>query len=267
MLREVNMKSARRFFAVLAMITAFAAFGATVSALADEAENTSGWKILIDTTYLKQAVVSEEPITLGAEIRNKDNYRIYGKEISFSITSGTDKAELNGNELTVKAAGTFTVKATYENVTAEYQATAYEMTFSNIAFVTKFENITVYTPPIRMQCSVDVKSPVIPGEQHYKYVYTVLSGNAEIFSGEYLRITGTGKVVVEIASAYNRSVKTTAEFTVTDPDEGKVADDMQDALANAEAVGGGCSSGVSAGIFAGAALLAAGAIAIKRRRG
>lgn len=249
----------------LIIMVAFCAFAGMSAGAAVALEDRTGWTVRIDTTYLAKSVVSEEPVTLSAEIYNAGRQRIYDREISYSIVTGGERAEIkDGNRLYVKAAGKFTVKAAMAedgSVFSEYESTAYELTFSNIEFLNRFENITVYTQPIVLQGSLDISGVPLPEDSHYELKYTVVSGPAEIYCDEFLRITGKGKVVVSAASVYDPTVSVQKEFDVTDPDEKDITG-LEDALEQINSAG--CGSTLSAG---GLCLLAGlAAVLVKKRR-
>ena len=182
--------------------------------------------IEIDDTYIERAVVSDEPVKVGAEVRNAERQVLWDAEVIWSVISGEEVCEVVDNKLFIRSAGEFTVRATAKDngeVFDEVSGTAYDVTFSNIVFNSKFENITVYTQPIRLSGSVDVVGIIAPGDCHYEVAFRVVSGPAEIYCDEFLKINGVGEVEVEVYSIYDKSVSLTQTFTVTDPDAGKIA--------------------------------------------
>lgn len=246
-----------------------AALSCILSATSVFAADLTPATITLDKSYLERAVVSETPVLLEAEVRNAASQKIWDAEVTYTVTAGTDVAEItDGNKLTVKKAGSFTVCAACTEkpeVREEYTGTAYELTFANVRFNNKFENITVYTQPIKLTGNLDVTGIVAPGDVHYELVYSVVSGPAEIYCDCYLRITGKGDVVIEAASRYDPSVKVSASFTVTDPDEGKTVSDEGE-YEQGDLSGGCSSSAVGASACLGAAAIALSAAMIKKRR-
>lgn len=241
------MKIVKRVLIVLCIGFLCACSGGVVSALA--AEDTTGWRLILDTTYLQEAVVSAQPITLSADLRDSKNVRIYGKTIRYSVTAPNGIAEIkDGNKLYIRQAGDFTVRAEYaedSTVYIEFSSTAYRLTFSDVELKNDFSDITVYTPPIRLQSSIRVDGIELPSQAHYLCVYSVVSGNAALYCDEFLKITGVGAVEIQVASRYDATVSKTVAFTVTDPDEGRVAESLENALQSTGGKGG-CASAPAA---------------------
>lgn len=210
------------FLTALALVISLCA----VSLSVPKANAAGGYEIKIDKTYLKRAVVSETEIPLSAEIRTLQGKLVFDEEVLWNVESGGENAEITGDKIIVKNAGDFSVKATlknYPDVFSVVDCTAYNVTFSNVTILSPLESVTVYTQPVLLVGSVEVSGLVAPDDCHYELVFSVLSGNAEIYTGNYLKITGTGKVVLECRSKYDASAKVVKEFNVSDPDEGKDA--------------------------------------------
>jgi hypothetical protein len=250
------MKNIKKFFSVLviALICLFQFTGIHfVTANAAEV-----YRIQMDKTYLENAVVSDLPVELEGKIINSRNNYVYGKTLVFTVTSGADKAEiLNGNELYIRAAGEFTVRASLSDdarVYEDYTCNAVELQFSNVRILSKIENVTVYTQPIQLMGTasaegVDYVMPI------YKEVcFEVVEGPAEIFVGNFLRFTGAGTVVLKAYSRYDADAYVLQTIEVTDPDAGKdVSADSNFQQGDLKAAQGGCVS--STGLGAGMALL------------
>ena len=213
------------FVAALSLLFGLSAL--TVSETEAYAVSKEPVAVVIDTTYLKRAVVSELPVTLKAAVRNDGGMDLDGHEIRFSVTEGNDCAEVrDGDQLFVKAAGSFTVKAELAGdaaLFAEFTGTAYEVVFSNVRFNNQFENVTVYTQPMLLSGNLQMSGLTAPDNCHYELRFRVLSGPAEIFAGNYLRVQGKGSVTVEASSVYDAEAKAVATFEVTDPDENSLA--------------------------------------------
>ena len=185
----------------------------------------SGDKITIDGTYLKKAVVSDNPITLCGETRDSTGRIKFDETLVWSVTEGTDVAEITDGKITFQKAGEFKVRAAEKDdasVYAEYSGRAYDATFSNVSFDNSFKDVTVYTQPMKLSGGVEVRGISPASDCHYELKFEVVSGPAEIYLSQFLRITGKGKVVVKATSIYESDAFATAEFEVTDPDEGKI---------------------------------------------
>lgn len=200
----------------------------------------------LDDKYLTQAVVSDLPVTLESKVFDMSDNYIYGATVIYSIESGWECAEIkDGNMLYVKEAGNFVVRAAYDGVYDECQCTAYELQFSNVQIVSRFENVTVYTQPILLTGNVTVTGIDFPANIHKELVYEVTEGPAEIFSGNYIRFTGKGKVGLKAYSRYDKDVFTTLEIDVSDPDEDKIVSDETVFRQNDLTAQNGCSGSVS----------------------
>ena len=170
-----------------------------------------------ETQKLNTAVVSDKPIELTAKVVTSPNLPEYHR-VTYSVISGNAEIK-GGNKLYVNGEGEITVRAkSFYNpdIYSDYTFIATDLKISGIEFVTKFENVTVYTQPIRLTARVTSNSYV---PAHNEAQFEVVSGPAEIFCGKYLKITGTGTVTVKAKSAILEN-ETTISFTVTDPDEG-----------------------------------------------
>lgn len=258
----------KKFFAFIATIIIGAALSApTVSS----ASAASGDKIAIDGTYLKKAVVSENSVALSGETRDSAGRIKFGEELDWSIVEGGDVAEIADGKITFKKAGDFTVRATEKtdpSVYDDYSGTAYSATFSNVTFDNSFVGVTVYTQPIKLSGTVDVRGITAPGDCHYELKYEVVSGPAEIYLSQYLKITGKGKVVIKATSIYDANACSTAEFEVTDPDEGKTVgkDEKFEQEHVVENGGSGCGGKVGGAIaFTLCAMAACYAIAKRKK--
>lgn len=200
----------------------------------------------LDEKYLTQAVVSDLPVALEAKVFDMSDNYIYGATVVYSIESGQECAEIkDGNMLYVKAAGNFVVRAAYDGVYDECQCTAYDLQFSNVQIVSRFENVTVYTQPILLTGNVTVTGIDFPANIHKELVYEITEGPAEIFSGNYIRFTGKGKVGLKAYSRYDKNVFAALEIDVSDPDEDKLVSDDTVFSQNDLTAKNGCSGSVS----------------------
>jgi len=198
-----------------------------------KAESNVPSKVVMDKTLLVKPIVAVNEVEIDATIYDSENKYCYGFEVEFSITKGNEFAEIVNNKLLVNAAGEFTIRCTVKGslVYEEYTTTAYTAKLSDIILLNKFEGITVYTQPIKLQTSLNVSLKKADGkatqsnDSHYLSKFRVVSGPAEIFEDCYLRILGVGEVVVEASSIFDDNIKVTKTFTVTNPDEGKIVDD------------------------------------------
>lgn len=214
------------------------------------ASAASGDKITIDGTYLKKAVVSDNPIELTAVVRDSAKRIKFYEKLVWTVVEGEDVAQIADGKVTFKKAGNFTVRAAEEAdayVYSTFSGTAYEATFSNVTLNNPFENVTVNTQPMKLSGNIEVRGITPADDCHYELIYEVVSGPAEIYLKEFLRITGKGEVVLKAASKFDSDVFTTVTFTVTDPDEGKIVGD--DETFEQEHVtsgsGGGCGGSAS----------------------
>ena len=246
LIRRKNMN--KKIVALLAALLLGAACVNPVSALA-----SSGDKITIDGTYLKKAVVSDNPIELTAEVRDSAKRIKFDEKLVWTVVEGTDVARITDGKITFKKAGNFTVRAAEETdayVYSTFSGTAYEATFSNVTLNNSFENVTVNTQPMKLSGNIEVRGITPADDCHYELTYEVVSGPAEIYLKEFLRITGKGEVVLKAASKFDSGVSATVTFTVTDPDEGKIVGDnesfeQEHVTTNS---GGGCGGSVSGSI-------------------
>lgn len=186
---------------------------------------TSGYTVQIDTTYLTSAVVSETLIDLTSKVVDGDGNYDYTKSVTYSLMSGSDLVSLQENKLHVKAAGSFAIKAALsddETVYTVVDCKAYALTFSNIRIQSKFDDvITVYTQPIALSGTCDVAGIDYPEDVHKQIDFAVVSGPADIYTGNYLRFSGVGEVVLKAYSHFDKSVYITKTINVVDPDSGK----------------------------------------------
>lgn len=264
------MKNIKKFFSVLAiaLICFFQLTGMHfVTAFAAEA-----YRVEMDKTYLENAVVSDLPVELEGKIINSRNNYVYGKTLVFTVTSGTDKAEIvNDNELYIHAAGEFTVRASLSDdarVYEEYTCNAVELQFSNVRILSKIEDVTVYTQPIQLMGTATVEGTDFAVAIYKEVCFEVVEGPAEIFVGNFLRFTGAGTVVLKAYSRYDADAYVLKTIEVTDPDVGKDVDtDSQFQQGDLNASQVGCVS--STGLGAGMALLivCAGMCLKKKNRG
>lgn len=217
LIRETIMKK------IITALIAFAFLG-LVGYGGVSARAASGDKITIDGTYLKKAVVSDIPIELEAEVRDSVKRIKFGEKLVWTVTEGEDVAEITDGKIIFKKPGNFTVKAEEENdsfVSSTFSGKAYEAVFSNVTFNNSFDGVTVDTQPIKLSGIIEVRGIAPADDCHYELTYEVVSGPAEIYLSEFLRITGKGTVVLKASSRYDGEVSTTVTFDVTDPDEGK----------------------------------------------
>lgn len=246
----------KHFIATFILTAVFALlcapFGASVTALAADYTPAT---VEMDKTYIERSIVSETPVDLTADVRNASRQRIWDAEVSYTVTTGESAVEIkDGDKLYVKAAGEYTIRAEVVGNTSvyeEFSGVAYDVTFSNVEINNVFENVTVYAQPVKLVGDINIVGMIAPTDCHYELVFRVVSGPAEIYCKNYLKITGTGEVTIEAASRYDADVKATKTFTVTDPDANKIASEdmelMQGTLTS------GCSAalgGFSFGIVA-----------------
>ncbi len=224
----------------------------------------------MEEKYLTYAVVSDVPVELTSKVYYADGNYDYTSKTEYTVVSGGDKVEIrDGNKLYVKAAGSFSIKASvvgnasvFDTVNGE----AYALTFSNVRILSKIEDVTVYTQPILLVGRVEVEGIDFIEDVHSELVYSVVSGPADIFCEEYLRFNGAGTVVLKASSKYDPNAFTTVEIEVTDPDAGLDADEnasfTQGDLVKTEE---GCSSAIG-GLSVGLALLPLAIFARKRKQ-
>lgn len=254
----------RSLFFVLLLVLAIVlppTFAAPHAAIAE-----SGDRIKIDDTYIERAVVSERPVVLTADVRNSKNQIVFDSQLIWSIESGSASVEIrDGNLLFVKTPGPFTVRAVLRDdasVSAQVECMAYAVAFSNLRILTSFENVSVYSQPFFLVASVEIAGLVAPDDAHYEVYFEVLSGPASIYTGNYLKVEGTGRVKLACYSRYDSSVKEIVEFDVVDPDAGKDVPADFELTQNTGIKGkdsGGCGGivGRDSIVFAGIFLLAA----------
>lgn len=257
------MKQKRLMVVIAAIVSIVCVFGAQTTALA--ADDT-GLRVIPDETYIKYAVVSELPVTLTAKIRNSVDNFIYGREVAFTVISGSDFAEIrDGNQLYVNAVGEFTVRAALSDNAAVYKDTvcqSVDLTFSNVQILSRIENITVYSQPINLIGRLEVGGIDFPEVVHGEVCFKVISGPAEIYSDTYLRFTGEGTVVIKAYSRYDENAFVEREIVVTDPDKGLVTEETDFTQGNL-ADEGGCGATAVGGTLGILALL--GAIVIRKK--
>lgn len=206
---------------------------------------------------LTSAIVSEKPVQLAADIVTSPNLPQYHRA-TFSVVSGNAEIR-NGDELYIHGTGPIVLRTSsyYDSsVSSDYTFSATDLQVSEIKFTNSFENITVNTQPFRLVAQVTSNS-YIPA--HNEVVFEVISGNAEIFCDKYLKINGTGTVILRATSSLLDDAFTTVTFEVTDPDAAYVPTE-----------GGGSSScrsmtGVSAAPFAILLAAAAGCMLFRKK--
>lgn len=185
--------------------------------------------ITVDTTYILKPVVGDRLYELKSDIRNNKRQRLFEFETLYEITAGQDVATVvSGNKLQINKAGNFTLKASvvgFEEVFQVVQCEAEEVEFLNISLVNDFSKITVYTQPIQLIGSIQVKDSILVEDYLQKLVFEVVSDPAEIYSENYLRFTGAGQVVLKVSSYHDSSVNKLFNINVTDPDAGLVTSD------------------------------------------
>ena len=199
------------------MLAAFVLGAACVNSVSASA--ASGDKITIDGTYLKKAVVSDNPIELTAVVRDSAKRIKFYEKLVWTVVEGEDVAQIADGKVTFKKAGNFTVRAAEEAdayVYSTFSGTAYEATFSNVTLNNSFENITVNTQPMKLSGNIEVRGITPADDCHYELSYEVVSGPAEIYLKEFLRITGKGEVVLKAASKFDSDVFTTVTFKKTE---------------------------------------------------
>ena len=231
--------------------------------------------IELDKTYLQKPVVSNNPIELKATIYNQQRQYMFGESASFKIISGSEFAEIkDDNMLYIKGVGTFTIESKVDgyDVKEEYTISSYNAKFSNIVILNKFENVSLYTQPIKLQSAIDVSLTDKDGKraqsnnEHFLTTFSVVKGNAEIFEGVYLRITGVGEVVIEAKSIYDDDVKVTKSFNVVDSEEGIIVDGTKDYYQNHIVESEGCKSISSISLIALTLISLSGCIIIKKKK-
>lgn len=174
----------------------------------------------VDPAPLKTAVVSDKPIALAADIVTSPNLPEYHRAV-FRVMKG-DAEIKNGNLLYVNGGDEIVLRASsfYDpEIYQEIPFKATELAVSSVAFTNSFEGMTVYTQPFRLIAEVKSNSYV---PEHNSVVFEVVSGNAEIFCEKYLKITGSGTVILRATSAYLDDAFATIAFQVTDPDRNYV---------------------------------------------
>ena len=148
------------------------------------ASAASGDKITIDGTYLKKAVVSDNPIELTAVVRDSAKRIKFYEKLVWTVVEGEDVAQIADGKVTFKKAGNFTVRAAEEAdayVYSTFSGTAYEATFSNVTLNNPFENVTVNTQPMKLSGNIEVRGITPADDCHYELTYEVVSGPAEIY--------------------------------------------------------------------------------------
>lgn len=173
--------------------------------------------------------------------------------VAYSVTSEESVARIeNGNKLYVTKAGAFTVTAALVDEPAlpdVKECYANELVFSNVRILSKIENVTVYTQPIALKGTLNVDGIDFPEDEHYEVCFEVTEGPAEIFTGNYLRFTGSGLVKLKAYSRFNKNVFVSMDILVTDPDQGLEIDDSRELKQGALENAGGCKgSAATAGL-------------------
>lgn len=179
--------------------------------------NFSVFSAQADTQTLVSAVVSDKPVLLEAEIVTAPNLSQYHRAV-FSVVEG-DAEIRNGNELYIHGGGEIVLRTAsfYDrSVYSDFSFSAIDLQISSIVLTNTFENITVNTQPFRLVANVTSNSFQ---PDHNTVRFEVISGPAEIFCEKYLKITGTGTVILRATSIYLDDEFTTVSFEVTDPEE------------------------------------------------
>ena len=264
------MKQLKKIFSIFALALLMLVHFSGVSSL--KASAVEVYRIEITETYLEYAVVSELPVELEGKIYNSRSNYVYDKSLVYSITAGTENAEIrDGNKLYINKAGAFTVRASLSDdasVYSEYTCNPVELTFSDVRIQSKIENVTVYTQPIKLMGTVTVEGvDYFPEMVHKEVLFEVVEGPAEIFVGDYLRFTGAGTVVLKAYSRYDAEAYVLKTITVTDPDAGKdAASDATFEQGALESSGTGCASVTLSGVST-LALLGCAYFMVKRKNG
>lgn len=181
--------------------------------------------VKLDVSNLINAVVSDRPIPLSCTVTTRPNLVDY-HDVRYSVSGGGAKVE--GNMLTVTSGEPFTVR-----VTSRYDAAKYDeyivnpkvLVISKISIrADELQNLNVFSQPVRLSAVVSSNYSYI--REFNEVTYTVVSGNAEVFSYYsvtsdatlwQLRVTGAGEVVLRATSTIDKNSYDEITFTVTDP--------------------------------------------------
>jgi len=194
---------------------------------------------------LVSAVVSDKPVLLEAEIITSPNLPQYHRAV-FSVMEG-DAEIRNGNELYIHGGGEIVLRTSsfYDrSVYGDFSFSAVDLQISSIVLTNSFENITVNTQPFRLVADVTSNS-FLP--EHNTVRFEVVGGPAEIFCEKYLKITGTGTVILRATSAYLDDEFVTVSFVVTDPEAQYVPTELPEKETSCGSVLSGTT--VVAGLF------------------
>ena len=230
--------------------------------------------IVMDKSYIQKPLVSSEEIEIESTIYDQNRRYCYNYEVVYSITNGNENAKIVNNKLVVEKAGEFTIRADVKgtSVFEEYTTESVNGNLSGLILINKFDNITVYTQPIKLEGTLTViatkadkkQTPAI--DAYYNICFRVLSGPASIYSGSYLRIEGEGEVTVEAYSPYDSSIKNSKSFIVTDPDKDKIVS-AETTFYQSDKVSKGCKSSISLSMILLPTLLSSALIILKKKRG
>lgn len=192
-------------------------------------DNFDVLSVSLDTSRLRNAVVSDKPIELTGSVVCRPNLADY-QDAVFSVAG--DSATVDGNMLTVKSQEPFTVRMTSKynrRVYDEFTVTPKVLEIRDLSILTDaFKDMTIYSQPVLLSTVVSSNYDYI--RELNEVVYTVVSGPAELFtyysvtSDTYLtqlRVTGAGKVVLRATSAVLDDVYDEVSFTVSDPEKEK----------------------------------------------
>ena len=130
------MKNYKIILSIFAVVLTLCFFSAPTKVNASTAVS-----IVLDTTYLEEAIVSDTPVELSARAIDASSNYVFNEEINYSIVSGNDVAEIkDGNKLYVLKAGEFTVRAVLnsdDSIWSDYNCVAYAVTFSEVRITSR----------------------------------------------------------------------------------------------------------------------------------
>ena len=230
--------------------------------------------IVMDKSYIQKPLVSSEEIEIESTIYDLNRRYCYNYEVVYSITSGSENATIVNNKLVVLKAGEFTIRADVKGTTVfeEYATESVNGNLSGLILINKFENITVYTQPIKLEGTLSVIATKADNKQtpaidaYYNVCFRVVSGPASIYSDSYLRIEGEGEVTVEAYSPYDKTIKSTKSFVVTNPDKDKLVS-ADSSYTQSDKVSKGCKSSLSISVILLPALISSITLIIKKKKG
>ena len=230
--------------------------------------------IVMDKSYIQKPLVSSEEIEIESIVYDQNRRYCYNYEVTYSIISGNENAKIVNNKLVVLDAGEFTIRADVVGTTVfeDYQTESVNGNLSGLVLINKFEDITVYTQPIKLEGTLSVVATKKDGKQtpaidaYYDVCFKVISGPASIFSDSYLKIEGEGEVTVEAYSPYDKTIKSTKTFVVINPDKDKTIS-VDSLFTQSDKVSKGCKSSLSISTLLFSVLISSTLIIFKKRKG